>query len=286
MLYIGCPLWSYKAWVGSFYPEKAQSGDFLRLYGQRLTTVEGNTVFYALPSFEVIQRWCQETPANFRFCPKVSRDISHAARLDANQELTRVFVERMRSLGERLGPIFLQLPPAFGPQRLSELRSFLEGWPADLRLAVEVRHPHFFAEPHGAALQELLETYHVARVLMDTRPIRQGDAEEQEMLQARERKPDLPLQVVLSSDFAFVRYIGHPEMIANQPFLDEWASQLATWHTQGVTVYVFCHCPFEEHSPAICAELYRRISELVSLPQLPWFTLQQQEPEIKQQRLF
>src|SRR3989454_8380789 len=69
--------------VGNFFPPHTSPGDFLRLYSQKLTTVEGNTTFYALPSAETVARWSQETPSYFRFCPKISRDISHSAALDA-----------------------------------------------------------------------------------------------------------------------------------------------------------------------------------------------------------
>src|SRR5918911_4899305 len=118
----------------------------------------------------------------------------------------------MRDLNERLGPMFLQLPPAFGPASLPQLQAFLEFWPADLRLAIEVRHPNFFAEPHSTALNDLLSRHNVARVIMDSRPIRIGTTEEKHVLQARERKPDLPVQIALTTDLAFARYIGHPRM--------------------------------------------------------------------------
>src|SRR6266516_3382498 len=189
MFYIGCPMWGYKEWTGSFFPARTPASDFLRLYSRRLNTVEGNTAFYALPSAETVSRWRQETPETFRFCPKVSRDISHAARLDERRDEALAFVERMRGLGTRLGPIFLQLPPAFGPAQLAQLQAFLDFWPREVRLAVEVRHPDFFAQAHAAKLNELLDRYNVTRVLMDTRPIRVGPAKEQQVLQGTEAGP-------------------------------------------------------------------------------------------------
>ena len=49
-LYIGCPIWSWKGWVGNFYPEGTKPAEFLHEYARRLTTVEGNTTFYAVPA--------------------------------------------------------------------------------------------------------------------------------------------------------------------------------------------------------------------------------------------
>lgn len=281
MFYIGSPMWGYKEWVGNFFPPHTTPGDFLRLYSQKLTTVEGNTTFYALPSAETIARWSQETPSYFRFCPKILRDISHSAALDARKKETEVFTQRMRGLGERLGPIFLQLPPGFSPAQMTQLQAFLDFWPRGLRLAVEVRHPKFFTEPYANELNTLLQRHNVGRVIMDSRPIRTGSLEEKQVLQARERKPDLPVEVAATADFALVRYIGHPRMEVNEPLLDFWAQHMARWLQQGVTIFAFCHCPFQVHSPEICLELYRRVSSLHSLPSLP---SQPEQPE--QARLF
>ena len=82
MFYIGCPMWGYKEWVGEFFPPRTPQSEFLRLYSRRLTTVEGNTTFYATPNAETVARWHVETPSTFRFCYKIPRAISHEPRLD------------------------------------------------------------------------------------------------------------------------------------------------------------------------------------------------------------
>lgn len=285
MFYIGCPAWGYKEWVGNFFPPHTPSSDFLRLYSNQLNAVEGNTVFYALPSTETIARWCQETPPTFRICPKVLRSISHEAHLENSKNETLHFVERMSELGTRLGPMFLQLPPSFGPTQLPQLEAFLNYWPTDVRLAVEVRHPDFYIEQHALILNTLLSQRKVARVMMDTRPIRTGSTKDQQILQARERKPNLPLQITVTTDFTFLRYIGHPRMEVNDPLLDTWSEQIGQWLKQGTTVYAFCHCPFEIHSPEICAALYQRVSKLVQLPPLALHQ-ETKDSDIQQNRLF
>jgi uncharacterized protein YecE (DUF72 family) len=285
LFYIGCPMWGYKEWVGNFFPLHTPPSDFLQLYSRRLTAVEGNTVFYALPSAETVARWKQETPETFRFCPKVSRSISHAASLKNSRDATLELIDRMRGLGSRLGPLFLQLPPSFDFTHLSQLEEYLSSWTTDVRLAVEVRHPSFYTQQHSLKLNTLLRQYHVGRVMMDTRPIRIGSAEEKQILHARERKPDLPLQIAVTSNFIFLRYIGHPRMEVNNTFLDAWAWQLAQWIEEGLTVYVFCHCPYEIHSPDICKALYQRVSTFVTLPPLPWES-EEDETTLEQSRLF
>jgi len=242
-------------------------------------------LFYAIPSSDTVARWYAETPQEFRFCFKIPGDISHAPHLETRKSEAYFFTDRIRGLKERLGPLFLQLPPAFGPAQLSQLQVFLDFWPQDLRLAVEVRHPDFYKEPYATKLNSVLNQHKVARIMMDTRPIRIGSAEEKQILQARERKPDLPLQIAVTTDFIFLRFIGHPRMEVNFTFLDTWAQQLAQWVDEDLTLYVFCHCPFEVHSPFICSTLYEKVRELTALPPLPW---QPDQPEsgAEQAKLF
>ncbi len=283
MLYIGGPGWGSKAWIGNLFPPHTPAREFLRQYSRRLLTVEGNTFFYATPAAEMIAHWRQETPSTFRFCPKVSRTISHASRLDQTEAETRLFTERMRGFGDRLGPMFLQLPPSFSPSHLAHLQAFLGFWPADLRLAVELRHPDFFTGDQTEPVQRLLGQHQVGWVMMDTRPLRTGSTQERKTLEARERKPDLPLCLAVTTDFAFLRYIGHPEMSVNEPFLDAWAQHLGQWLKQGTTCYVFCHCPEEEQVPALCTALYQRVQALAPLPPLTW---QPEPPTVKPMTLF
>ncbi len=283
--YLGCPMWGYKEWVGSFFPPRTPPGNFLRIYSKQLNTVEGNTIFYSLPSAETIARWRQETPDTFRLCPKVSRSISHEGLLAEKRDETLFFVERMRGLETRLGPVFIQLPPTFAPADLAQLEAFLTFWPADVRLAVEVRHPGFYTEPQAAQLNTLLHQHGAARVMMDIRPLLTGPAEERQIHMERERKPNLPLHITTTTDFTLLRYIGHPRAEVNEPLFDAWAEQIAQWLQQGITVYAFCHCPFEKHSPEICAALYQHVSKRVPLPPLDW-THKARTPDIQQPRLF
>ena len=227
--YIGCPIWSWKGWVGNFYPEGTKPSEFLREYARRLTTVEGNTTFYAVPAQKTLEGWKEEMPETFRFCPKVPKAISHEGKLLDNVERARGFIELMRQLGSRLGPMFLQLPPRYSPKLLGDLQAFLARWPPDVRLAVEVRHLDWFDEPHDEALNSLLTEHNMARVTIDTRPIRDLSGEDilagsvyQSLLEARERKPDVPVVPKRTADFIFIRYIGHPEIEVNSPYLEEW----------------------------------------------------------------
>jgi uncharacterized protein YecE (DUF72 family) len=276
-LYLGCPVWTYKGWVGGFFPEGTKPADYLREYARRLTSVEGNTTFYAVPSEKTLADWLSEMPPGFQFCPKLPRQISHAGGLKDRIEEAQQFVRVMEQLRDRLGPMFLQLPPRYGPSQIEDLRAFLEAWPPSARLGVEVRHLDWFDPPHSEVLADLLSEFDIARVTFDTRAIRnlQGDAilkgsVYERMLEARARKPDVPVVTKPTASFIFLRYIGHPKMEINLPFLDEWSIYLSDLLRRGADAYVFCHCPDEGLDPWLCREVHQRVSSLVSIPELPW----------------
>jgi uncharacterized protein YecE (DUF72 family) len=276
-LYIGCPIWSWKGWVGNFYPEGTKPSDFLHEYTRRLTTVEGNTTFYAIPAQKTLEGWAEEMPPTFRFCPKVPKAISHEGKLMDNVERAREFIKIMSLLGTRLGPMFLQLPPRYSPKLLGDLTAFLALWPPEVRLAVEVRHLDWFDAPFDESLNELLSEHNMARVTIDTRPIRDLNGDEilagsvyQSLLEARERKPDVPVVPKRTSDFIFVRYIGHPEIEVNNPYLKEWGDYFIRQLQEGADVYMFCHSPNNLAAPWLCRKLYAQVEKEVELPPLPW----------------
>lgn len=285
-LYVGCPIWSFKGWVGNFYPKGTKPSEYLREYAKRITTIEGNTTFYAVPSRKTIESWLAETPEEFRFCPKIPKAVSHEGKLTDNIDKARAFVDIMRGLGTRLGPMFLQLPPRFSPKLFGDLQAFLSAWSADVRLAVEVRHLDWFDTLHDETLDQLLADHNMARVTIDTRPIRSlaGDkilagSTYESLLEARARKPDVPVVPKRTSDFVFVRYIGHPDLEVNRPFLEEWGSYFSSQMKIGADVFMFCHSPENLIAPTLCRELHQRVSKDLNIPPLPWDGIEPETPE-------
>ncbi len=285
-LFIGCPIWSFKGWVGNFYPKGTKPADYLREYARRLTSVEGNTTFYAVPSQKNIESWVEQMPETFRFCPKVPKAISHSGKLVDHIAEAQEFNKIMNQFGTRLGPMFLQLPPGYAPRQFEDLKTFLEVWPAQVRLGVEARHLDWFDSPHREALDQLLSNYNMARVVIDTRPIRSLDGDKilagsvyQTLLEARERKPNVPILPERTADFVFVRYIGHPQMGINASLLDEWGSYLAEQLRAKADAFVFCQSPDNLAAPYICRELYRRVAKQANIPPLPWDEINPDVPE-------
>src|SRR6185503_8172703 len=95
---VGTSGFSYPSWRPGFYPSDARPEDFLRLYAERLPSVELNVTGYRLPSEEQFERWAGTVPDGFTFAVKMSR--AAVRRID-------VFQERVRRLGDRLGVVRL-----------------------------------------------------------------------------------------------------------------------------------------------------------------------------------
>jgi len=131
--------YSYKEWLGHFYPEKLPANAMLRYYAERFRTVEINNTFYRMPAESMLERWAQEVPEGFAFTLKAPRRITHEKRLKDAESDVAEFTRRAAVLGDKLGVLLFQLPP-FLRKDLPRLRDFLGALPSGQRVAVEFRH--------------------------------------------------------------------------------------------------------------------------------------------------
>jgi uncharacterized protein YecE (DUF72 family) len=131
--YVGTSGWSYPTWRGGFYPADARPKDFLRHYSERLQSVELNASAYQLPAEEHFTTWAEQVPADFRFAVRMPRLITHGSRLG----LVGTFGERVRLLGDRLGPVLVVLDRPRDDGFLMLLRDSLD---RELEVAFDFRH--------------------------------------------------------------------------------------------------------------------------------------------------
>jgi uncharacterized protein YecE (DUF72 family) len=137
-LYVGSSGFSYASWKPDFYPPGTRSTEFLRSYAERLDTVELNTTGYRLPEEAQFRRWAEETPDRFRFAVK----MPHPNRLAP-------FTERVRSLGERLGPVRIVIQQVRDDEFLARLLDSLD---PGLSWALDFRHDSWARVDTGAAI--------------------------------------------------------------------------------------------------------------------------------------
>jgi uncharacterized protein YecE (DUF72 family) len=128
----------------------------LEFYSQRLNGVELNGSFYRTPPESTLLAWATRTKQEFRFCMKAHRGLTYSADAFDRVGLAAIIGERLAPLGDRLGPVLLQFPPA--RQRNAGL---LDGLLSALGrpVAAEFRHESWFDDEtygvlrtHGAAL--------------------------------------------------------------------------------------------------------------------------------------
>ena len=267
--YLGCPSWSENAWREGLYPQNARPADFLSLYAQVFNAVEGNTTFYARPAPTTVQRWAHSLPEHFRLTAKFPRDISHGGDLREQLRAAEDFLQLLQPLGGRVAPFWLQLPASFGPQRLAELVSFMDA--LQRPLAVEVRHPEFFAKGDAERLlNRLLMDRGVERICLDPRALFSCDSSDPAVRHAQSKKPRVPPRPAAFTQWPQVRFIGRPELEANDPYLLPWVEKVAGWIEEGRTPYVFLHTPDNHRAPELARRFHQQLSErLPGLPALP-----------------
>lgn len=286
-LYLGCPFWGHKPWLGNFYRKNARPREFLQQYSSVFNTVEGNTTFYSLPGRETIERWRDQTPPGFRFSFKFPQSITHQRQLQDVDKETAQFLRRIAPLGGRLGPIMLQFPRALSPQDVGVLWRFLPRLPKDFLYAVELRHPDFFrSQKRVAELDAKLQSFDCGRVIMDTRALRSGDVVDEATREALERKPNLPVYPGSTGAHPMIRFVGHPRPEVNEPWLEGWVEHLAQWIRKGTPPYFFAHCPDNLDAPALARRVHSLLSEAAPLEELPLWPAEADDPEAAQLELF
>src|SRR5262245_37808967 len=158
-LLAGTSGFSYKEWVGEFYPDKLAAKDMLAHYATRLPIVEINNTFYRMPNSASIQAWRSQVPDSFRFAIKVPRRISHIKRLrDCGGEL-ELLLRAIADLSPCLGSLLVQLPPHARCDEAA-LTGFLRLVPEGTRVAFEFRNQTWLVP----AVFKLLESRNAALV--------------------------------------------------------------------------------------------------------------------------
>lgn len=238
-LYIGTSGFSYPSWRGSFYPAKMPAREFLAHYCSRFRSLEVNSTFYRFPLESTLARWRDLTPEGFVFAVKASRYITHIKRLGEPENTVGPFLDRVRSLGTKLGPILLQLPAKF-TFNAEVLASFCEVLDKRFRYVFEFRDPGWFQ----AETCDTLKWYGMAFCIWDY---------------AGFRSPD-----TVTADFVYIRLHGplkEPYRGAYPvKFLKERADAIRGWLSEGRAVYVFFDNTMEGDAASDALKLSRLLA--------------------------
>jgi len=236
---VGCSGWNYDDWRGRLYPEGMGPARWLRRYAEVFDTVEVNSTFYRLPTAASVERWAEQTPADFAFAVKASRYLTHIRRLRDLADGVELLFERIEALvrSQKLGPVVWQLPPNF--RRDDErLAAALGALPLG-RHCFEFRHPSWFTDP----VYELLRAHEAALVIGD--------------------HPRWPFQErELTTDWTLVRlHHGARGRRGNYSAreIEEWAGRIEGWRRQA-EVFIYFNNDWEGFAVNNALALKRRLS--------------------------
>lgn len=248
-VYIGCTGFSQKEWVGSVYPAKTKSKDFLQHYSKQFNTIEFNTTHYRIPKPETINKWKTTAEPGFLFCPKILQTISHSGDLGMSKESLNWFCDAIYGLDQTLGCSFMQMPPYWKPEKLPILEQFLSQFPRELNLAIELRHADWFTQPEPLEqFSQLLQTYNVSTVITDVAGRRDV------------------LHQLLTTDIAMIRFVGNGLHPTDYKRIDDWVNRLKNWSAQGLRrVYFFMHQPDNIKSPEMIVYLTQQLNKELDL---------------------
>jgi uncharacterized protein YecE (DUF72 family) len=217
-VYLGTSGWQYRDWRGRFYPQGVPQKSWLEFYAERFRCVESNNAFYRLPERKTFQDWARRTPDDFVWAVKMSRYLTHIKRLKDPAEPVKRFLDHARGLGDKLGPILLQLPPNLKAD-LALLERALKRFRGRERVAVEFRHDSWFVDE----VRTLLEDRGVALCLAD-----------------RGSRPIAPLW--RTADWGYVRLhegSASPHPCYGRGSLESWAQRIGDLWGERADIFVF-----------------------------------------------
>lgn len=254
---LGTQGWNYDSWVGPFYPPGTRVGEFLTVYSRAFEAVEVDSTFYAVPPSKTVAGWASKVPDGFTFSLKLPQEITHERRLRDADDTLEEFIRRARELGNKLGPILIQLGPDFATSELPALVSFLPKLPTDLRFAIEFRQRGWIND----GVLALLAEHHVSLALTDGRWL--------------PRKQMLALASRPTSDFIYLRWMGPDRSIVDfsriqvdrTRELESWAGVLWELAEQGFDVYGYVNNHFAGHSPSSTRDLQKLIGQRPVMPE-------------------
>lgn len=240
--YVGTSGWSYAHWgKGRFYPVGLRPGDWLPYFAHYFPSVEINVSYYRLPTPEMVARWHDVSPPSFLFAVKMWRVITHVKKLVEADDRVRTFFERMTPLGERRGPLLIQLPPSMR-KNVERLDAFLtlvrqsDDFP--WRLAVEFRHRSWLDDE----VRALLDRHNTAMCLADLEFV--------------------PIIEPAGADFVYIRRHGPGATYDGNYSAKSIASdaaRIAEWLEQGRDVYIYFNNDVDGHAVDNAQQLMREL---------------------------
>lgn len=166
---IGTAGWSIPRVSGHRCPT---DGSHLERYSRVFPGAEINSSFHRPHAISTYAKWAAATPPDFRFAVKLPRVITHDQKLRRARAPLVQFLAESAGLGDKRGPLLVQLPPslAFDARVAGRMFDLLRAEHAG-PVVCEPRHASWFSDRADA----LLVRYAIARVAADPPPVPGAD---------------------------------------------------------------------------------------------------------------
>ncbi len=223
-IYIGCPVWSDKNYVGKVYPEKTSAKNYLREYCKQFNSIEVNATRYGMKTRETWEQWKACAPEGFKFSFKFPDNIMIRKNLldQSGSHINQLF-EAIDYFGDRAGTPFMLVPHYMGNKRFDELIKFISSMPEEVKLAIEIRNLEML---NNSEFHDFLREEGHSLVITDS-PGRRD-----------------VIHQTITNDTLFVRFAGgtlHPSDFTR---IDEWCEVITNMLHEGLnTVYFYMHQP-------------------------------------------
>jgi len=245
---VGCSGWSYKDWAGPFYPKEAPAKDYLSLYSKAFDCVEIDSSFYRIPSPSMVAQWKSVTPPGFTFSPKLTKKITHDNKLENFESTLLYFYSVVSKLGDKLGPIVVQLPPSIKVEKhKAVMENFVSSLEPKFRHAIEFRHKSWFTPE----TYKLLEKNNIA------------------MAWSINQYLETPAEV--TADFTYLRMVGTREITKFDGIqkemkeeMEKWAKELREKRASISDAFVFFNNHFAGFGPESVNE-FRRLLGMIEV---------------------
>jgi uncharacterized protein YecE (DUF72 family) len=250
-LLLGTSSFTANGWAGVLYPRGMKRHDFLPYYAKQFKTVEIDSTYYGTPSAATVTNWYEKTPPDFVFAAKVLQVVTHEKVLKDCEAEFDEFIDRMRLLGEKLGPLLLQFRwfnkyEIQADEFFRRLRFFIQRFKdlPSVRFVVEIRNKTWLDK----RLTDLLREYNVALALTDL----------SNMPRPWEVKDGLDL---VTADFVYVRWLGDRKgiealtttwdktVIDRTEDLRNWAGLFRQFVARNLKVYAYANNHYAGHGP-------------------------------------
>ncbi len=141
MIYIGTSGYSYKDWVGPFYPDNTKPGDMLGIYSGSFNFTEINSTYYKIPNAFMFYNMQKKTGNDFVFTVKLHQSMTHTR--DAQDKDFEDFLGAVDVLWQvrKLGCLVSQFPYSFhfSKENMDYILGLRERF-ADFDMVVEFRN--------------------------------------------------------------------------------------------------------------------------------------------------